>query len=77
MSDQGVYSTMPYEGEIAALLVIWLAFMSVIGVYVVRIGLMVREQRITERAYRLRLATLRGKSVREMSGTSGAHEVSL
>jgi hypothetical protein len=32
-----------------------------VGVYVVRIGLMLREQRIMERAYRLRLATVRGK----------------
>ena len=63
---------MPYEGEIVALLVIWLAFMSVIGVYAVRIGLMLREQRIMERAYRLRLATLRGKAVREMAGTGGS-----
>ncbi len=72
MSDQGVYPTMIDEGEFVALLVIWLAFMSVIGVYAVRIGLMLREQRIMERAYRLRLATLRGKSVREMAGTSGS-----
>ena len=55
------------EGEIVALLVIWLAFMTVIGVYVVRIGLMLREQRIMERAYRLRLATQRGKAAREGS----------
>ena len=58
-------------GENMALLMLWLAFMTVIGVYVVRIGLMVREQRIMERAYRLRIATLRGRAVREMAGTSG------
>ena len=54
-----------------ALLMLWLAFMTVIGIYVVRIGLMLHEQRIMERAYRLRLATLRGKAVREAAGTSG------
>ena len=58
-------------GEVTGLMVLWLAFMTVIGVYVVRIGLMLREQRIMERAYRLRLATLRGKAAREMAGTSG------
>ena len=58
-------------GENMALLMLWLAFMTVIGVYVVRIGLMVREQRIMERAYRLRIAMWRGKAVREMAGTSG------
>ena len=54
-----------------ALLMLWLAFMTVIGVYVVRIGLMVREQRIREGAYGLRMGTLRGRAVREMAGTSG------
>jgi hypothetical protein len=58
------------EGEIIAVLMLWLAFMTVVGIYVVRIGLMLREQRILERAYRLRLATLRGRSVREMAGTT-------
>jgi hypothetical protein len=57
------------EGEIVGLLLIWLTFMSLVGYYVVRIGLMLREQRIVERAYRLRLATLRGKAVREMAET--------
>lgn len=60
------------EGEFVALLLIWLAFMSVIGVYVVRIGLMLREQRIMERAYRLRLAILSGKAAREMMRTGGS-----
>jgi len=53
------------ERELLALLLIWLAFMTVVAVYVVRIGLMLRGQRITERAYRLRLATLRGRMMRE------------
>ena len=57
-------------GEVTGLLVLWLAFMTVVGVYVVRIGLMLREQRILERAYRLRLATLRGKAAREAGGSS-------
>ncbi len=60
------------EEEFTALMVIWLGFMTVVGVYVVRIVLMLREQRIMERAYRLRLATLRGKAVREAVGTSEA-----
>lgn len=57
-------------GEFMALMLIWLAFMAVIGVYVVRIGLMLREQRIMERAYLLRLATLRGKAAREMASAA-------
>lgn len=57
-------------GEVTGLLVLWLAFMSVVGVYVVRIGLMLREQRIVERGYRLRLATLRGKAVREIASAA-------
>ena len=55
------------EGEFVGLLVLWLAFMSVLGVYVVRIGLMLREQRIVEHVYRMRLAALRGKAIREMA----------
>jgi len=54
--------------EVVGLLVIWLAFMSIVGFYTVRIGLMMRGQHLTERAYRLRLAKLRGKTVREMAG---------
>ena len=59
------------EGEFVGLLVLWLAFMSVLGVYVVRIGLMLREQRIVEDVYRMRLAALRGKAIREMAETGG------
>ena len=59
------------EGEFVGLLVLWLAFMSVFGVYAVRIGLMLREQRIVEHAYRMRLAALRGKAIREMAETGG------
>ena len=55
--------------EATALFVLWLGFMTVVGVYVTRIGLMLRRQRVTEREYRLRLATHRGRTVREMAGT--------
>ncbi len=52
-------------GDFIALLLIWLAFMAVVGVYVARIGILVREQQLMERAYRLRLAAARGREVRE------------
>ena len=58
------------EGEIVGLLLVWLAFMSLVGYYVVRIGLMLREQHVMERAYRLQLAMRMGKAVREMAETS-------
>ncbi len=58
---------MAWMDEAIALLVVWLGFMFVVGVYVVRIGLLVREQRLLERDYRLRLATRRGRTVGEMS----------
>jgi hypothetical protein len=58
------------DGEFLATLTVWLGLMCVIGYYVVRIALMVREQRIMEHAFRLRLATLRGKAVREMAKPS-------
>ena len=54
--------------ELAGLFVIWLALTSLVIYYVVRIALMVREQRIIERGYRLRLARLRGKAIRERRG---------
>lgn len=59
------------EGEFIGLMLVWLTFMSVVGVYVVRIGLMLREQRIIEHAYRMRLAALRGRAVRESAETGG------
>ena len=62
------------EGEFIGLMLIWLTFMSLVFYYVVRIGLMLREQHIVERMYRLRLATLRGKAVREMANVRGALE---
>lgn len=50
--------------EMTALAVIWLGLVSVVGYYVIRIGLMLRAQRNTERTYRLRLA-VRARAVRE------------
>ena len=57
------------EGEFWAVFVLWLALVTLVGFYVVRIALMLREQWIIERGYRLRLAMLRGKSIREGAET--------
>ena len=54
--------------EFIPLLVLWLAFMAVLGAYVVKISLMLREQKILERAYRLKIATIHGKAIREAGG---------
>ncbi len=53
--------------DVIGLFLLWLAFMVVVGVYVARIGIMVREQQLMERAYRLRLASARGRELREAS----------
>ena len=53
------------EGEWLAVFVMWVAFMSVVGVYVIRIGLILREQRMMERDLRLRIAMRKGRAVRE------------
>jgi len=55
------------------LVTMWVAFMTVVGVYVIRIGLMLAEQRAIERGYRLRLAMHRGRLAREMSAGKPAH----
>jgi primosomal protein N' len=49
----------------AALLLLWVAFMTVVGVYVIRIGLMIHELRARERGFRLQLAMRRGRAARE------------
>ena len=54
-------------GDFIGLLLIWLAFISVVGIYVARIGILVREQQLMERAYRMHLAAAMGKAVREAS----------
>ena len=51
--------------DFIGLTLLWLAFMTVVGIYLARIGLLVREQQLIERAYRLHLATARGRAVRE------------
>jgi len=57
------------EGEFwVGVFVLWLALVSLVGYYVARIALMLRQQYIMERAYRLRLALIRGKAVREAGG---------
>ena len=59
------------EGEFwGGLFVLWLSLVTLVGYYVVRIALMLRKQVIMERLYRLRLAALRGKAVREAGGPS-------
>ena len=49
-------------------LILWVAFMAVVGVYVIRIGIMLVEQRATERNFRLHLAVKRGRAAREAAG---------
>jgi hypothetical protein len=44
---------------------LWLAFMTVCSVYVVRIAMFVYRARLAERCYRLRLAAWRGAAARE------------
>jgi len=51
--------------EVAALFLLWLGLVTLVGFFVVRIGLLVRRQRLAERAYRLRLALQLGRAVRE------------
>lgn len=58
------------EGDLAAMFLLWLAFMSVVGVYVIRIGLMLMEQRAMERHLRLRLAMMRGRAAREAADSA-------
>lgn len=52
-------------GEVIGLFFIWSVFMGVIAIYAVRIGGMLYEQRLTQRAYRMHLALKRGREVRE------------
>ena len=53
--------------EFLALFLVWLGLVAVVGVYVVRIAILVREQRLVERVYRLRLARSLGETVRDAS----------
>ncbi len=53
--------------DVLGLFTVWLGFMAVVAIYVVRIGIMWREQQLMERAYRLRLAKSMGEAVREAS----------
>ena len=60
------------EGEFwGGVFVLWLSLVSLVGYYIVRIALMLRNQYIIERIYRLRLAALHGKALRE-GGESAA-----
>lgn len=54
-------------GDVYEVLLLWLTFMAVVAVYVVRIGVLWREQLLMERFYRLQLAKSMGRAVRESS----------
>ena len=56
---------MHIHGEIFAAFVLWLALMTVLGVWVVRITTLLYRQRRAEVAYRLHLAAAMGAAVRE------------
>jgi len=53
--------------DVYGVFLLWLTFMAVVAAYVVRIGILWREQRLMERAYRLQLAKSMGRAVRETS----------
>jgi hypothetical protein len=55
-----------------ALLLVWVIFMTVVGVYVIRIALMLHEQRAIERNYRVRLAIHRGREARAQAEAVGS-----
>jgi len=55
-----------------ALLLVWVIFMTVVGVYVIRIALMLHEQRAIERDYRVRLAIHRGRQARGQAEAVGS-----
>jgi putative Ca2+/H+ antiporter (TMEM165/GDT1 family) len=62
---------MHIHGEIFAAFVLWLALMTVLGVWVVRITTLLYRQRRAEVAYRLHLATAMGAAVREQRSEAG------
>ena len=53
------------EGEWMALITLWLGLITVLGVYAIRILMMLRAQRAMERHLRLQIALRTGRSVRE------------
>jgi hypothetical protein len=57
--------------DVTGVFLLWLAFMAVVAVYVVRIGILWREQRLMERFYRLQLAKSMRRAVRETSPGAG------
>ena len=58
--------------DVTAVFLMWVAFMTVLGVYVIRIALILHEQRAMERRFRLRLALHRGRMAREAEGSQRA-----
>lgn len=62
---------MRIHGEIFAAFTLWLALMSVLGVWVVRITTLLYRQRRAEVAYRLHLAAAMGAAVRQQRSEVG------
>jgi hypothetical protein len=58
------------RAELYGVLLVWLGLMTVVCWYGSRIFLMLREQSIIERAYRMHLAVRRGRQVREQAAES-------
>lgn len=56
---------MSIHGEIFAAFVLWLALVTVLGAWVVRITTLLHRQRQAEVAYRLHLAAAMGAAMRE------------
>jgi hypothetical protein len=62
---------MHIDGELFALFMLWLALVTVLGVWVVRIAMMLNRQRRAEYAYRLHLAASMGVARREVEAEGG------
>jgi hypothetical protein len=60
------------DREIFAVFTMWLALMAVLGVWVVRITMLLHRQRRAEVAYRLHLAATMGTAMRERGTGSGS-----
>ena len=62
---------MEFESDLVGFALLWFAFMTVCGIWAVRIAMLVHHQRLAERYYRERLAWSMGAAVRERSRTEG------
>jgi hypothetical protein len=64
---------MHVHGELFAVFAMWLALMTVLSVWVVRISTLLHRQRRAEIAYRMQLAAAMGTAVRDLgSGSASA-----